>query len=321
MRHEHSSIATPSTELENGEVHAVMVAFHPEKALFLQALSLLAAQVSCVHVIDNTPGESPVGEWLGRSGIANVDWHALGDNFGIAAALNDGIRRAITQGASYVLLSDQDSLPAPDMVAMLAQSLVVLKRNGHRVGAIGPTYTDLHTGITFPFQTRAPGKFFYQHTVPTKATPFVAVLTLITSGTVIPVEVIREVGLMDESLFIDYVDTEWCHRANHYGYSLFGTLNARMVHRMGDRSLRVWYFGWRSESAYSPVRVYYRVRNFVALCKSTYVPLGVKIRSSWYTLGMIYTQCVFGRTRFRALRMALLGLWHGARGRMGAYSR
>ena len=48
----------------------------------------------------------------------------LGENQGIAAALNIGVEEAIRGGARYVLLSDQDSLPDADMVERLISCLL-----------------------------------------------------------------------------------------------------------------------------------------------------------------------------------------------------
>ena len=43
------------------------------------------------------------------------------ENLGVAAAQNQGIEWAKQQGATHVLLLDQDSLPHPDMVARLSE--------------------------------------------------------------------------------------------------------------------------------------------------------------------------------------------------------
>ena len=76
---------------------------------------------------------------------------------------------------------------------------------------------------------------------------------------------------------------------------------------------------WRQESAYSPVRVYYRIRNFVALCRLPSIRWHWKLRSAAYWVYFVYTQTVFGQQRLAALRMAARGLWDGLRGRMGPW--
>lgn len=309
-----------SIKIQKTCVHAVVVTYIPDIASLQELLAALVPQVDCLHIIDNTPHpDRRVSALLDVLALDCAYLLCLEDNFGIARALNIGVTAAIKAGATHVLLSDQDSLPGPDMVAGLLRAQAELVSHGVRLGAIGPTFTDAHTGMTFPFQVEVPGNVFYSHKCSSSEDYLVDSLTLITSGCLIPVETWAIVGPMREDFFIDYVDIEWSHRARAAGFKLFGTAWASMLHRMGDAQLRVWFFGWRKESAYSPLRVYYRVRNFIALCKSGFMPFRWKIRNGWYTMGVVYTQAIFGHTRLSSLFMALLGLRDGARGLMGRY--
>jgi rhamnosyltransferase len=303
-------------------VMAITVTYHPLAEVFAPLLEKLIAQTSRVIVVDNTPGEP---DTLLQTLIADSSnpncclIMRMGENVGIARAINVGVECARGLGADFVLLSDQDSLPADDMVENLYRAYLELTNQGLLVGAVGPTFTDLHTGLTYPFQVKLPGHFFYGHKAAAADAPHVEALTLITSGTLIPVSVLQEVGLMREDFFIDQVDIEWCHRARWKGFHLFGTGWAAMSQRMGEAQLRVWYLRWRNESAYSPLRIYYRLRNFVALWKLDFIDWRWKVRSSWYYLGIVFTHVFFGRQRLETLRMAAKGIWHGLLSRMGGY--
>lgn len=306
------------TSADSARVFAVVVTYLPEANTLRSLLDALLMQTSGIVVVDNTPDEdSRVENLLGNYSHPEIRLIRLGENKGIARALNLGVDAAIEAEASHVLLCDQDSLPAADMVRELLRAIDFTGRQGRKPGAAGPTFTDRHTGLTFPFQARIPGKFFYGHLRPDDANPVGEVLTLITSGTLIPIPVWRAVGPMREDFFIDQVDIEWSHRARAAGFTLLGTSRAIMFHSMGERAMRVWYFGWRKESAYAPARVYYRVRNFVALCSLKYISTRWKIRSSWYCMGVVYSHVFFGDSRVAALRMAARGLWDGLCGRMG----
>ncbi|MFP3480127.1 glycosyltransferase family 2 protein, partial [Burkholderia sp. SIMBA_057] len=74
---------------------------------------------------------------------------------------------------------------------------------------------------------------------------------------------------MNESFFIDHVDTEWCLRANAAGYALFGVCAARLDHELGDRIVRLWAIRWRAVPVHSPVRMYYMFRNTIRLLAAT----------------------------------------------------
>ena len=52
----------------------------------------------------------------------------------------------------------------------------------------------------------------------------------ISSGSLIRKEVFEEVGLMNEDLFIDFVDNELCWRAKFFGYKIFISSRAKMNH-------------------------------------------------------------------------------------------
>ncbi len=300
---------------------AVVVSYNPEVYSFIELLRRLIPQVDYLIVVDNSVTENDDAfVFLVHSDISQdrVALVRLGGNYGIATALNVGIAIALQEGAKFVLLSDQDSLPAEDMVPNLLEAYEALAERGEDVGAVGPTFTDLYTGLIYPFQAQLPGKFFYGHQAATNENPHVEALTLITSGTLIPTHVLRDVGLMREDFFIDQVDIEWCHRVRSKGYRLFGTGWAQMYQRMGETYLRVWYLRWRHESAYSPLRIYYRLRNFVALWKLDFIGFRWKLRNSWYCLGVVYAHAFFGRKdRVKSVLYAVKGVWHGLLGKMG----
>lgn len=77
-------------------------------------------------------------------------------------------------------------------------------------------------------------------------------------------EVFEIVGMMDEELFIDYVDTEWCLRCLNYGILVHIIPDIEMVHAIGDKSVKICGI---NIPIHSPVRRYYRVRNAFLLLR------------------------------------------------------
>ncbi len=306
--------------INDARVSAVVVTYLPQLEPLAELLTILVSQVAHIMVVDNTPSEDRRMEsLLSAQGLQKVRLIRLGDNAGIAKALNIGIEAAIETGATHVLLSDQDSLPAPNMVAGLLLASHELLEQGHRVGAVGPSFIDQISKQPYRFQVIRPGHWFYGNQQPTEAVPHVRTLSLITSGTLIPVDGIRVIGTMREDLFIDHVDVEWCHRALAQGFSLFGTCYASMTHRMGDNTLRAWTFRWREFSEYGPLRLYYRFRNFICLLRLSFVPNRWKLRASCFWLQEAYIHVLFSRARLASLRMIMLGCWDGLHGCLGRY--
>ena len=300
----------------------MIVSFHPTGDGLGRILSRLAPQVDAVVVADNSPKHDDSAFAIIRQyapASTRISLLRFGENLGIAAALNEGVTAAIREGADFVITSDQDSLPAEGMLQALHECHTGLVEAGYRVGAVGPTYADEYTGYTYPFQVNRPDKLFYGHATPDSSTPVVETLAIITSGSFFAANTFKRVGTFREDFFIDHVDTEWCHRLRAHGYSIFGCAAATMQQRLGEEQLRVWFFGWRKESAYGPQRIYYRVRNYVALLPLQHMEWHWKLRSGWYMLGIVYANLVFNRkaTRREFAWAALRGLWHGMTGRLG----
>ncbi len=79
------------------------------------------------------------------------------------------------------------------------------------------------------------------------------------------------VGEMDEELFIDNVDLDWCFRASDRDLELRGVADARMDHRIGDRRSGV--LGVAQVAHHPPARLYFIMRNRVALYRRSHTPL------------------------------------------------
>jgi len=300
-------------------VLGVIVTYHPDRDALLALVDALAPQVDELLLIDNTPEGEGGAESIfhPHPPPPNMQIECLRRNIGIAAAQNIGIRAALESEYDYILLSDQDSIPARDMVANLATCAEKLRKQGIEIGCICPAYFDKVTGQVFSFQVQKPTHLFYSTIPATQADPWTEVVVTISSGSLIPTTALRRIGGMREDFFIDHVDTEWCHRARAAGLHNFGTVCAHLNHRLGDAPFPVWYFGWREHSEYSPLRLYYRFRNFILLCKLPHVPLRWSIRASWYWLGNIYAHVLFAGEPVKNLRAIAKGLWDGIKGKHG----
>lgn len=301
-------------------VVAVVVTYLPEAETLMRLLKRLVPQVTRIFVVDNSPRDDGRAEAVCREAdFISVDVIRLGRNFGIAKAFNVGIEAAKLISATHVLLSDQDSEPACDMVAGLIRAEADLQQHGCRIGAIGPSFTNTNSGDLFPFHVERKGHLFYGRQSATLANPHVEALSLISSGTLIPIAAINAIGMMREDFFIDSVDTEWCYRARSFGFHLYGTGWATMLHHMGDSRLRVWYFGWVKANAHNPMRIYYQVRNLVRLQYLGFNGVRWRVKSAFSIMSIFYCHVFFGDNRFMALRLGVRGLTDGIRGRMGEF--
>jgi rhamnosyltransferase len=139
---------------------------------------------------------------------------------------------------------------------------------------------------------------------------------VISSGSLVPIEVLEHVGGMEEALFIDQVDTEWCLRARSMGYRVFGVCAAVLEHRLGEGVRWFWLGRWRRVFRQKPFRYYYIFRNTLVLFRRGYFePKFVPFHLAWLAV-MLVVFGVFGG-RSGGLRMMLKGLLHGLQGARG----
>jgi len=292
----------------SGGTCAIIVTYHPDPLGIRALLASLQSQVQGIVVVDN----GSVGDLTALLSGTMAHLLPLGENLGVAAGFNQGISFAETHGFCRLLLLDQDSVPAPDMVLRLNAALDLLTNQGEQVAAVGAHLFDPNTGHSLGFARFGP--FSFRFVAPTREARIERMDYLISSGSLIPLATIQRVGLMDERLFIDLVDTEWFLRAAAQGYSAFSVGDAVLQHCLGDRSIRA-LTGF--VPVHSPLRHYYIFRNSMLLnCRSS-IPLHWKYNNTVQLAYMLVFFTLFTPPRLQHLRKMLRGLWDGLRGQSG----
>lgn len=290
---------------------AVVVSYFPDVEGLVSRLELIGRQTDATIVVDNgSPRETVDRLSVLRSDV--LELLALGYNSGIAKAQNLGIAAARERGASHVVLFDQDSSPADGMVSRLTEVLTSAARDGERVALAAPSYTDDRHSVHIPFFRiidDTPQWFGCQSDA-----DIFDIDTAISSGAMIVVAALDEIGGMCEDLFIDMVDIEWCFRARSLGFRCLGVCAATLGHRLGEEPLRI--FG-RQVSVHSPLRNYYFYRNCVWLFRQDYIPTVWKrvLTRQMLKRYLVFSTCVAPRLGY--VKEMTRGVWHGLVGRLG----
>lgn len=290
-------------------VGAVVVFYHPDAACVERANGL-ARWCRCV-VVDNTPSREE-SERIGAQLDSSIVFLANHANVGIATALNQGIEHLIADGCDVAMLFDQDSESTFELISELTGVLRKCIAGREAVALVGPAYEDARLRGLAPFV-----RFRYfrlERVMPSGDVPL-EVDFLISSGSCVNLACWRDVGAMDDDLFIDFVDTEWCIRARSRGYRVLGVPWVRMSHELGEEPIRA--FG-RNYPMHSAARHYYLFRNAVALIRRGYVPCTWKSTELIKLPVRLVIYACFAPDAATHLKMALRGIWHGLTGRMGA---
>ncbi len=292
-------------------IAAVIVVYRPNLDELTAAFKAIVPQVGLLLLIDN----GGLGSFCVTTD-RNVEVISMGRNVGVAAAQNAGIKRAKSLGADYVLLLDQDSVAAPDMVRCLLSGLEERQTEGAKVAACGPRYLLGNSREASGFLEA--GTFMLRRTSGDKARETTACDFLIASGMLIPMQSLTTVGLMDDSLFIDHVDTEWCFRASSLGFRCFGVSKAFMRHRLGQSCRSVSFWGRRRQlPRHLPFRYYFIVRNSILLRRRSYMPPAWRRHDCIRLAGLMLFYSFSPKARVCTLRMFVRGLVDGLLGRAG----
>ena len=292
---------------------AVVVAFNPDPG-FPGRIANTRAQVKSTLVVDNASGSQSQALFDELRPLDNLEIIRNSLNLGVAAALNMGMHRARTLGYQWALTLDQDSVPETDMVAELS-SAIQATVEVESLAIVAPQTIDSVSHRPAAFLQPRFGPFY-------RRTPCVGdtmeVTSAISSGSLVNLDVHKKLGGFREDYFIDYVDTEYCLRAQTNGYRILAACGARLSHNLGNRResrlgpFRVF------PTHHSPGRWYTISRNRMptwrryAISYPHWLSYEV-VASTFITLRMLLTE----PSRYRKAVAIFAGTLDGLRGRMG----
>lgn len=288
----------------HGNVCTVLVTFHPQARLFdrLPAIRTLAQGTV---VVDNGSAPETVARLRALATGPDLEVIANDANLGVAAALNQGLRRAKDRGAAWALLLDQDTEPAANILEAMVVALADFPDPG-QVAVIGANYglPDEPRG-RYPFDEALDRRYSIQ-------------IAVITSGSLVSVAAFDTIGLFAEELFIDHVDHEYCLRARRLGFAVIATRDVLLRHSIGKESAHPFLGRTVITSNHAPARRYYMARNAVVVARQY-----LSAEPRWVaamlrrTLRDVAAMLLFERERSAKLEWWVRGLWHGIRGKLG----
>ena len=287
------------------EVYSVIVTYNPNINLLNDVINSLKNQLKSIIIVDNASKNIYEIKLLTKeSEIEIIEFY---ENRGIASAQNEGISYASSLGAQYILLMDQDTILPDGTVSDLYEECTTLEKRGIKVGAVGTAYRDTHSGKINPIW-RANKYRIKKIYAEAEENKLFEVDFVIASGSLIPISSLKEVGLMDENLFIDMVDIEWGLRAKYYGYHIYQTSNHIMIHTIGIDTIS--FFG-KKIPVHRPIRNYFSIRNSIILSKRKY------INSAWrlYFLRRVFLYFIvfsfFSTQKFTRIKFMICGIIDG----------
>lgn len=246
------------------KITAIIITYNPEVDLLIQQFNSLINQVDQIIYVDNYSSVQFKDHLISDK----IQFIFNKENLGLGKAQNQGMELAFKEGASHVILFDQDSIADKNLVQeLLKAEKEYLVRN--KVALIGPAiYNNYHTPPTISKVVKKIGWKIKQESF---AKEVVEVEYCIASGSLISREAYDNVGKINEDLFIDALDLEWCQRAKYKGFRILQSSKAKIYHQLGN--------GAKDKIlSHSPLREFYICRNNILLIKMKHIPLGYRLR-------------------------------------------
>ena len=238
-------------------VAIVVVLYKAEMSVYHERL--LEDEMVTLVVVDNTPDRDLA---LKKDRLIYVP---LQRNMGIATAQNEGIRQAECLGCDYIIFFYQDSKIPERYSEGIIEEYKRIEQLIPNLFLLGPTIINGRTEEEYKSTI---------HKDIWMTEDFIRRREIISSGSCVSLRKIEEVGLNDDSLFIDYVDHEWCWRAESKGFVNGITLKIKLAHFVGQQKYRIFN---QLVIISAPIRYYYQTRNYLWLLRRSYVPRQWKI--------------------------------------------
>lgn len=223
-------------------VFAVTINFN-NAARTIQWLESMAAMDQCdlhVIVIDNASEAEDRARLSAFFAECRRDrWRLLlNENNTGYTGNNLGIHHALAQGASYVLVMNNDTTPAPDLIARLLKAASSARRPGVFAPAIDEGSRVSYGGFIRWFRPDLAHNYDRDRTD----------IAYVTGACVlIDRRVVEAVGLLDERFFLYFEDADYCLRVRRAGFAIEVVRDAVVHHEVShttrhlDRAVLAYY--------------------------------------------------------------------------------
>ena len=210
----------------------------PDTLRCLDSLEQLSYPRARIVVVDNHSTDDSVAQLKQRH--PELELVDTGTNLGFAGGNNVGIRRAMSRGAAYVWLLNNDATADPESLTALVRTAEA----DSRVGAVGSVIYE--QAIPAQVQARGGGRVCLASghcrnvRTPDQAPNFITGTSLL-----LRVRALEDVGLLDERFFFLWEDVDLSLRLTGHGWRLAVAPQARVWHRGGGTEPRI--SPWRIE--------------------------------------------------------------------------
>ncbi len=221
---------------ENPKVAVIVLSWNGKEMTLACLESLAASDYPSldIYLVDNASSDGTV-ESVKTAFAERIRLIANSENLGFAGGNNVGIRKALEDGAAYVLLLNNDTTVAPDMIS----HLVAAARSNPQMGIFAPKIyyesppdqiwfaggdVSLARGTVRHIGIREVDRG--QYDAPRRV-DYVSGCALMARR-----DVFEKIGVLDETYKMYFEDTDFCMRAQLSGFGCYFVPAGRMWHKI-----------------------------------------------------------------------------------------
>lgn len=225
----------------------------------LQSVQQINYRNFCVLVVDNGSSDKSVEQI--QQAFPDVDILQTGANLGYAGGNNVGIRWALEHGADYILLLNNDTVVATDILSAFINAEKLLPA-GSILGAKIFFYNEpgklWFAGGQWNSRSNSFEHIGHGQSDSAEYNRMAEVDYITGCALFVGADTFKEVGLLDERFFLSYEETDWCYRARASGHKCIVVPDAKLWHKISSS------FG----GADTPLFNYFMVRNKLLWAKN-----------------------------------------------------
>jgi len=231
-------MSNPSTPSKAAKIGIVTVTFNSGEVIdeFMKSLVNQDHADFVLYVIDNISRDDTLAQ-IECFADPRVVVTANRENVGIAEGNNQGIRQALRDGCSEVLLLNNDTVFPPNLLSVLTEGLeqhgcdlITPKINyfdePEKIWCAGGYVSPVRALASLHYGMNEPDTGRYDSARQVTYSPTCAML--------IRASVFERIGLMDDRYFVYFDDADFCYRAAQAGLSLFYTPDVLLLHKVSS---------------------------------------------------------------------------------------
>lgn len=284
----------------------LIVSYNPDENI-IQSAKELINQVDKLVIVDNGSSDDSSLSYIDtlKTLNANILFISNKNNLGIAAALNQGINLAIERKYEWLVTFDQDTLVPNNFISSLFSCYDTIQSQKN-VAILCPVRIN-----NISTQEDLLESSLYRY-----------ISSTMTSGSLMKISAIKDIGMFDEDLFIDWVDHDYCMRAKVAKYKIVQSISTPLFHVAGEIKQHLFFSKKVPTSNHSALRRYYMSRNR-AICYKRYLFVDTIFVIDDFLLALreVIKIIFFEDDKLNKLSMTCIGIKDAFFSRTGIYSK